>query len=137
MRINVRVLQGNTARNPVARAIAAKKVRDRLMATKLRIYGLEPGVDDSEYLASVLQIFQVISYAADLQYPDTESIPVEALRDIRVLRGGMSALVQCLRCWDPMQAVAVEQAADAAHRLNKTLKVEFIAEAGRRAGLIA
>lgn len=132
-----RVVQGLTARNPVARAIARQRVHDRLMAAKLRLYMIEPGTDDSAYLGGVMAVMTVVGRAVEIEYEGREGeMPVDVLRDTRVLRGGLSALSSCWKKWDPAQAVAIEQGIDAAERLNKVAKTEFILQAGEETGLI-
>ena len=132
-----RVVQGQAARNPVARAIARKKVHDRLMAAKLRIYMLDPGVDDSAVLGGVMAVLTVVGRAIELEYEGREdAMPRDVLRDTRVLRGGLSALTSCWKDWDPDQAVAIEQAIDAAERLNKVAKTQYVLQAGEETGLI-
>lgn len=132
-----RVVKDKTARNPVAKAIARKKVHDRLMAAKMRIYLLDPGVDDSAYLGGVMAVLTVVGRALELEYRGKEdTMPRDVLRDTRVLRGGLSALSACWKSWDPDQAVAIEQAIDAAERLNRVAKTEHIFTAGAEVGLI-
>lgn len=132
-----RVITGNTARNPVAQAIARKKVHDRLMAAKLRVYTLDCGVDDSAFLIGVYQSMLVVGRALEIEYWGREDdMPRETLRDTRVLRGGLSALKDHMDRWDPAQAVAVEQAIDACERLNNIAKTQHVEQAAREIGLI-
>jgi hypothetical protein len=141
--MHFRVVRGQAARNPVARAIARKKVHDCFMAAKIHIYLTEAGVDDSDYLGGVMSAMTVVGRAVEIEYEGNEKLgippkemPVDILRDTRVLRGALSALVSCWKKWDPAQAVAIEQGIDAAERLNKVAKTEYITQAGEEAGLI-
>lgn len=130
-----RVVTGPTARNPVARAIARARVHDRLMAAKLRVYTLDEGQDDSEYLSHIQRTMIVVGTAIEAQYHGVE-MPVEVSRDERVLRGGLSSLEQCAKRWNPAYAVAVEQAIDATERLNKVAKTEYLYDAAVKYGLV-
>jgi hypothetical protein len=130
-----RVVTGNTARNPVARAIARARVHDRLMAAKLRIYTLDEGQDDSDYLSHIQRTMIVVGTAIEAQYHGA-TMPIEVSRDERVLRGGLSALQQCASRWDPAQAVAVEQAIDATERLNKVAQTAHLYDAALKYGLV-
>lgn len=134
-----KVVTGNTARNPVARSIARQRVHARFTAAKLRIFMLDAGVDDSAYLYGVLKTLSVIARACELQWPKKDgehTMPPEVLLDWRVLRGGCSALEGALTCWDPAQAVAIEQAIDRAERLNKLLKTGPVHAAGVEMGML-
>jgi hypothetical protein len=130
------ITDSNTARNPIARAIARKKVHDRLLSAKVRIYMLDRGADDSDQLGALMLVMGTVGRALELEYPDDSKMPIEVLRDTRVLRGGLSALNGCWTRWDPAQAVAVEQAIDAAERLNRVAKVEHLYDAGRDFGIV-
>lgn len=132
-----RVVTGNTARNPVARAIARQKVHDRLMAAKLRIYLLGKGEDASDFLHGVMASLLVVGRALEIEYEGREhEMPDDVLRDTRVLRGGLSAMQQHFKKWDPAQAVAAEQGIDACERLNRVAKTQFIEQASRETGLL-
>ena len=48
--MRMKIITGNTARNPVARAIARAKLHNILLTTKLRVFVLEAGVDDSAFM---------------------------------------------------------------------------------------
>lgn len=123
----LRVLTGNTASNPVARAVAKTRLRSVLLSAKLRLYTLDDGVDDSEYLAGLLNCLQVVCRACSLQWPGAK--PADVAADHTVLRGSLSALVQVLHRWDSSQAVAIEAGIDRAERLNLLLKTVHIYDA--------
>ena len=123
----LRVLTGNTAGNPVARAVAKTRLRAMLLSAKLRIYTLDDGVDDSEYLAGLLNCLQVVARACALQWPGAK--PSDVVADYAVLRGSLSALTQVLHRWDSTQAVAIEAGIDRAERLNLLLKTVHIYDA--------
>lgn len=125
--MRLRVLKGPVANNPVAKAIARRKVHDRLLDAKLRVYTLDDGVDDSDYLSGSMLCMQVVGMACERQWPGER--PADVARDMNLLRGGLSALHQVCRRWDSTQAVAIEQAIDCAERMNGRLKAEHVFDA--------
>ena len=134
--MRVKIINGPVARNPVAKAVARQKLKARLTSAKLRIFMLDPGVDDSEYLAPLMHVLLVIARAAEFQWPDTESMPVNERVSYNIIRGGCSAIESVLRRWDPAQAVAIEQAIDRAEMLNAKLRSECIYDANADLNLL-
>lgn len=131
-----RVVTGNTARNPVARAIARQKVHDILLTTKLRVYTLEDGVNDSKFMHGVLKSLVTVARAIELgRQRSYHQLTRDETRDFNVLRGGISALEQNLTCWNSANAVAIEAAVDACERLNKIARTDCIADAAEEFGV--
>jgi len=134
----MKVVTGNTARNPIARAIARQRVHNMLLSAKLRMFVLDDGVDDSPYLGGVLSCLAVVSRACELQWPDkggSSTMAPDVRPDYNVLRGACSALVAVLHRWDSAQAIAIEQGIERAERLNKLLKTEHVYDASLEIGL--
>ena len=125
--MRVRVIKGPTANNPVARAIAKRKIHDALLHAKLRVYTLDDGVDDSAYMSGTLLCMQVVGMAAERQWG--AAVPPDIARDLSILRGGLSALHQVFTRWDGNQAVAIEQAIDRTEKLNCLLKAVHVFDA--------
>lgn len=133
-----RVVTGNKARNPVAKAIARKKLHDIFLAMKVKVYLLQRGQDESQSLYGLLASMACVEAAVTMDHEsDPDTMPVEVLRDVRVLRGALSALHQCLHSWQPESAVAVEQGIDAAERLNKVASSHNVCVAAEKLGLIS
>lgn len=125
--MRARFVTGHAAAHPVARALAKRKVHDMLLSAKLQVYLFEDGTDVSQFMSAVLQNVAVVGMAAERQW--REDMPRDILGDMRVLRGGMSAIEQTLHRWDSTQAVAIEQCLIRVERLNGLLKAEHVYEA--------
>ena len=125
----VRIVTGETALNPVARAVAKAKLRQFLLHTKLRVFSLDDGTDDAEHMGALLNCMQVVARGCELQWPAGMASDVAA--DHRVLRGAISAVIQVLHRWDSTQAVAIEAGVERAERLNTILDAKNVYEALR------
>ena len=82
----MRIVTGETAMNPVARAVAKAKLRQFLLHTKLRVFSLDDGTDDAGHMGALLNCMQVVARGCELQWPAGMASDVAA--DHRVLRGG-------------------------------------------------
>ena len=65
----VRIVAGETALNPVARAVAKAKLRQFLLHTKLRVFSLDDGTDDAEHMGALLNCMQVVARGCEIQWP--------------------------------------------------------------------
>jgi len=94
------------ARNPVARAIANTKLASSVRAFQTRLYLLDDGEDCESDAIAAMQVLAVVSEAL-IQVRDTET------PDARVIRGGMSCLVQIAQrgfSWRTADAGAIDAA---------------------------
>jgi hypothetical protein len=116
----------NIARNPIARAIAKKRLREQLTTHKISLYMTESGEDCREIMSALCSVLSVIGHAAELD----KNVGRESL-DYRILLGGLSACSQMLKTgvYDSMQTVSIDKALDCAERLNSKLSQDCVNKA--------
>ena len=124
--MRVRYVNKNTAMNPVARAVAQKKLADDLTTRKIKLYMMQDGEPCADLLENLALMLATIGVASELD-PDVGGDDV----GVRILRGGMSACQALIKTdkWDSMQAVPIERALDEAQLLNKRVHPVYIAQA--------
>lgn len=124
--MRVRYVSKNTALNPVARAMAQKKLSDALLSHKIKLYMMQDGESCFQLLEGLSLMLATIGVASELD-PKIGGEDV----GVRILRGGMSACQALITTdkWDSTQAVAIERALDEAQALNKRVHPKFIAQA--------
>jgi len=112
----------NTAKNPIARAIAQAKLRSVITDSKIKLYMKQKGDQCADLMEAIGYALAVIGYASDID-PDIGHDD----RRVRVLRGGLSACQQMLLSdsYDPINTVSIDVALDAAEELNRIVKPEF------------
>ena len=124
--MRVKYVSKNTALNPVARAMAQKKLADDLTTRKIRLYMMQDGEPCADLLENLALMLATIGVASELD-PDIGGEDV----GVRILRGGMSACQALINTdkWDSTQAVAIERALEEAEALNKRVHPKYIAQA--------
>jgi hypothetical protein len=124
--MRVKYVSKNTAMNPVARAVAQKKLADDLTTRKIRLYMMQDGEPCADLLENLAVMLATIGVASELD-PDVGGDDV----GVRILRGGMSACQALIKTdkWDSLQAVPIERALDEAQLLNKRVHPVYIARA--------
>jgi hypothetical protein len=124
--MRVKYVNRNTAMNPVARAVAQKKLADDLTTRKIRLYMMQDGEPCADLLENLALMLATIGVASELD-PDIGGDDV----GVRILRGGMSACQALIKTdkWDSLQAVPIERALDEAQLLNKRVHPVYIAQA--------
>ena len=124
--MRVRYVSRNTALNPVARAMAQKKLASELLNRKLQLYMMQDGESCFRLLEGVALMLAVVGVASELD-PKIGGDDV----GVRILRGGMSACQALINTdkWDSTQAVSIERALEEAEALNKRVHPKFIAQA--------
>ena len=124
--MRVKYVSRNTAMNPVARAVAQKKLADDLTTRKIRLYMMEDGEPCADLLEELAVMLATIGVASELD-PDVGGDDV----GVRILRGGMSACQALINTdkWDSLQAVPIERALDEAQMLNRRVHPVYIARA--------
>jgi hypothetical protein len=124
--MRVKYVNRNTALNPVARAMAQKKLASALLNHKIKLYMMQDGESCFQLLEGLALMLAVIGVASELD-PKIGGDDV----GVRILRGGMSACQALISTdkWDSTQAVAIERALDEAQLLNKRVHPVYIARA--------
>ena len=124
--MRVKYVNKNTAMNPVARAVAQKKLADDLTTRKIKLYMMQDGEPCADLLENLALMLATIGVASELD-PDIGGDDV----GVRILRGGMSACQALIKTdkWDSLQAVPIERAVDEAQLLNKRVHPKYIAQA--------
>jgi hypothetical protein len=124
--MRVRIVNRNAALNPVARAIAQKKLERDILIVKLKLYMTPDGAVCADFLEDVALLLATVGVASELD-PAIGGADV----GVRILRGGMSACQALIKTnkWSLDQAVAIERAVDEAQELNKRLHPKYIAQA--------
>ncbi len=124
--MRVRYVNKNTALNPVARAMAQKKLADALLNHKIKLYMMQDGESCFQLLEGLALMLAVVGVASELD-PKIGGEDV----GVRILRGGMSACQALIKTdkWDSLQAVPIERALDEAQLLNKRVHPVYIARA--------
>jgi len=124
--MRVKYVNRNTAMNPVARAVAQKKLADDLTTRKIKLYMMQDGEPCADLLENLALMLATIGVASELD-PDIGGDDV----GVRILRGGMSACQALIKTdkWDSLQAVPIERALDEAQLLNKRVHPVYIARA--------
>lgn len=126
----VRYIKGpkakDTAKNPVARAIARAHLARMLRDHRIYLY-LIPDGDKSDKTLDLLEAINTTLAVIGLASEMDPKISHDDQR-LKVLRGGLSASQQCLlqNRWIASNAVAIDVAFSAAESLNKDIKAEFI-----------
>ncbi len=111
------------ANNPIARAVAHKKLAEAILDQKIKLYIMEAGEECADVMEGIGMTLAVIGYASEIDPAIGGDSPV-----VRVLRGGLSACQQMIHrdFWDIRQAPAIEVALDAAESLNRRVKSEYV-----------
>ena len=124
--MRVKYVSRNTAMNPVARAVAQKKLADDLTTRKIKLYMMQDGEPCADLLEELAVMLATIGVASELD-PDVGGDDV----GVRILRGGMSACQALINTdkWDSLQAVPIERALDEAQMLNRRVHPVYIARA--------
>ena len=124
--MRVKYVSRNTAMNPVARAVAQKKLASELLNHKIKLYMMQDGESCYVLLENLAMMLATIGVASELD-PDVGGDDV----GVRILRGGMSACQALIKTdkWDSTQAVPIERALDEAQLLNKRVHPVYIARA--------
>jgi hypothetical protein len=124
--MRVRIVNRNTALNPVARAIAQKKLERDILIVKLKLYMTPDGAVCADFLEEIALLLATVGVASELD-PAIGGADV----GVRILRGGMSACQALIKTdkWSLDQAVAIERAVDEAQELNKRVHPKYIAQA--------
>jgi hypothetical protein len=124
--MRVKYVSKNTALNPVARAVAQKKLAEDLTTRKIKLYMMQDGEPCADLLENLALMLATIGVASELD-PNIGGADV----GVRILRGGMSACQALLKTdkWDSAQAVPIERALDEAQLLNRRVHPKFIAQA--------
>lgn len=115
-----RKVSKQTAKNPVARAVAHDALTKAVTDQKIALFMLNPGDKCADVLAGVCTVLQVTQAACQLE--GIENV------ETRILKGGLNACVQVVLAdsYDPLQTVAISNALDISLRLAKTLKPESV-----------
>jgi hypothetical protein len=124
--MRVRVVNAKTATNPVARALARKKLSDAMLSFKLWMYTRNDGDPCADRLDDISLMLATLGVASELD-PKIGGIDTR----VRVLRGGLSACQQLLvkDKWDTSQTVAIERAIECGEELNRIVGTQYIAQA--------
>lgn len=124
--MRVKYVNKNTALNPVARAMAQKKLERDILIVKLKLYMTPDGAECADFLEEIALLLATVGVASELD-PDIGGEDV----GVRILRGGMSACQALINTdkWDSTQVVAIERALDEAQLLNKRVHPVYIARA--------
>lgn len=122
----VKKVSKHTALNPVARAVALAKLKDKVTTGLIKLYMLAPGEACGDLIHDISVTLSIIGYAAELN-PKTD----RDLSELRVLRGGLSACRQIMQTelWDPLQTVSIDQALNAGMRLVPILRAQDVNQA--------
>lgn len=104
--------------NPVAKAIARKRLADILTTEKIKLFLLAKGEDCEKLMIHLAQTVTIITVALEYDPAFDKTQP-----KFRVMQGGLSAMRQMAQAgvWDPVQAIPIEQAV--------TLAQEFLPQA--------
>lgn len=122
----IKTVHRNTAKNPVARAVAQAKPRSTLTTQKIALYMMEKGEECHDLMDGLRLTLAVIGFAWEWQNRNG-SEEDRSTPDIRILRGGMSACISMLHSgYDPINTVSIDSALSAAERINKQLNPESI-----------
>lgn len=113
----LRKVKKQTALNPVAIAVARKRLAGELLDFKLKVYSLQRG-DPTDCMEELGPWLSLIGYAAELD----KRIPQDDPRK-RIIRGAVSACNQAIaaNAWDEMLAPAISHGLTVAEELNKAL----------------
>jgi hypothetical protein len=124
--MRVRIVDANTAKNPIARAVARKKLSNGLLTFKLWMYMSNDGDPCADRLDDISLMLATLGVASELD----PKVGGEDTR-VRILRGGLSACQQLLLNdkWDTAQTVSIERAVDCGEELNRIVGTQYIAQA--------
>ena len=124
--MRVRIVSAKTAKNPIARAVARKKLSDAMLMFKLWMYTRDNGDPCADMLDDISLMLATLGVASELD----PKIGGDDAR-VRVLRGGLSACQQLLVSdkWDTTQTVAIERAVECGEELNRIVGTQYIAQA--------
>jgi hypothetical protein len=119
----MKIVRQQTARNPVARAVARQKLRAALVDQKIKLYLLDAGETCAEFMEGLGMTMVTIGIACEIQKVDNP--------DTSALKAGLLACQRLMELdsFNPMQATAIDVALTAAEELNKQLTADSIHEA--------
>ena len=123
----IKVVNKQTAKNPVARAVARAKLHSTLTTQKIALYMMSKGDDCQELMDGLGLTLAVVGYAFEWQHRNRSDAD-RSTPDIRILRGGLSACRSMTR-YDPINTTAIVLALEAAERINVLLNAESIQRA--------
>lgn len=96
----------NIARNPVARAVAAQKLKERMVDQRIQLFMLDEGVDARANILPISDAVFVMSYALEL-------VNEKESTDYRKLKSAMRVLVECSErkfAWNRADAITIDNA---------------------------
>lgn len=116
----------NTAKNPIARAVARRLLEESIVDHKIKLYLLKKGDLCAEECNAIGTAMSVLAFAAEM---DPNVGPEDPA--VRVVRGAISACHQMAEAdsYDPANTVALDRGLDAAFELNRKLKPDLITKA--------
>ena len=122
----IKVVSKAVATNPIARAVARQKLKQKLVDQKIALYMKDDGEDCVELMEGLGTTLAIIGMAASLE----PKIKQDDKR-LSVLRGGLSACQQLLLSgkFDKSQTVSICRALDEAESLNFWLSPTSIQKA--------
>lgn len=122
----IRKVNANTARNPVARAVAQKALRSAVLDQKLKLHFTEENEPCANFCAAIGVTLSAMIYASMLD----KKIKPDDL-NVRIVRGGLSACSQMADAdsFKRINIAAVERALDAAVELNSILHPDSVSRA--------
>lgn len=113
----------NTAKNPIARAVARKILEESITDHKIKLYLSQKGDKCADECIAIGTAMSVLAYAGEMD----SKIGADDPR-VRVVRGAISACHQMAEAdsYDPANTVALDRGLDAAFELNRILKPELV-----------
>ena len=102
--LDFQVVDMHVARNPVARAIAKRRITDAVRDFQIRLYHLEEGEDVAADVHAAMHVLTCCLLALELLGRGREP-------DASVMRGAQSALLQCARrgnTWHTADLAAID-----------------------------
>jgi hypothetical protein len=104
----IRLYPRNIARNPVARAIAKKELREVMLETKIKLFYKDDGDDVRDEVLGISDgVFVIAQCYVDMKWQDTP--------EFRKLRSAMAVLTECSEKqfkWDKSWTITVNNAID-------------------------
>ena len=94
------------ARNPVARAVAAQKLKERMVDQRIQLFMLDEGVDARANILPISDAVFVMSYALEL-------VNQKESTDYRKLKSAMKVLAECSErkfAWHRADAITIDNA---------------------------
>ena len=122
----VRKVSANTARNPVARAVAQKALRSAVLDQKLKLHFTAENEPCANFCVAIGATLSTMVYASMLD----KKIKPDDL-NVRIVRGGLSACSQMADAdaFKRINIPAIERALDAAVELNSKLSPDSVSRA--------